>query len=75
MPSRNAEKWKIVHFVGTGVHVDLKKHEIMHNPKRSWIRFETSNLIHIYLHSERGSSKTGESNATKRKKSDNEGTA
>lgn len=65
-PPTSKEYWKRKQFNGTGVHINIKKHEILYNPKRSWIRFETSNLIHIYLHSETGSSKTTESNATER---------
>lgn len=58
-------KWKIIPFDGTGVHIDIKKHEIMHNKNRSFIRFETSQMIHIYLHSETRSSKLGESGEKK----------
>jgi hypothetical protein len=43
------KNWKIDKtFIGTGVHMDIKKKIIRMNPKNSWVRFETEDIIHIY---------------------------
>ena len=45
----NANAWKIDKtFKGTGVHIDIKNKTIRMNPKNSWVRFETQDLIHVY---------------------------
>jgi len=42
-------QWKIIPMdQGGGVHINIKKRTIMHNKKETWIRFETSEIIHIY---------------------------
>lgn len=44
-----SEKWKKLRMsCGGGVHINIKKRTIMHNPQESWIRFETPEIIHIY---------------------------
>ncbi|GAI13758.1 unnamed protein product [marine sediment metagenome] len=43
------KKWKLNHMNGGGgVHVNISSRTILYNPKETWIRFETSELIHIY---------------------------
>ena len=35
-------------FTGNGVHIDCKKKIVRMNPKNSWVRFETQDIIHVY---------------------------
>jgi hypothetical protein len=49
MASEKKQRWKRVKMEqGGGVHIDVKKRTIMYNPKDTWIRFETGDIIHIY---------------------------
>jgi len=42
-------RWKKIKIdQGGGVHINIKKRTIMLNPRKNWIRFETSEIIHIY---------------------------
>lgn len=43
------KKWQInKDFTGNGVHINIEKRILMHNPKNSWVRFEGVDLIHVY---------------------------
>jgi len=43
------KEWKIDKtFPGTGVHIDIPNKTIRMNSKNSWVRFETSGVLHVY---------------------------
>jgi len=45
----HVQSWNIDKtFTGNGVHIDCKKKIVRMNPKNSWVRFETQDIIHIY---------------------------
>ena len=35
-------------FTGTGIHINTKKQILRMNPKNSFVRFESEEIIHIY---------------------------
>ena len=46
-------EWKHKKDPVQGIHLDLKKRILWYDPKRYWVRWETTEILHIYCNVER----------------------